>query len=109
MRRRPTMRKKVRLKTRISDINSPKLQNSVLKQLAKPKVTIHGDLCYERKAATPALWDGKRWRKNLQEGRPPFPFGGRRLVKRQEVKSDPFSKMTRALKSTWRTKGEKQR
>ncbi|GFY76799.1 uncharacterized protein TNIN_89671 [Trichonephila inaurata madagascariensis] len=35
---RPTVRKKVRLKSRMSDIDSPKLQNSVFKRLAKPKV-----------------------------------------------------------------------
>ncbi|GFY62187.1 splicing factor 3B subunit 2 [Trichonephila inaurata madagascariensis] len=74
MRRQPTMRKTVRLKSRMSYIDSPKLQNSVFKQLAKPKVTIHGDLWYEGKTVTPALWDGR--------GRPPFLFGGRRLVKR---------------------------
>ncbi|GFV35265.1 splicing factor 3B subunit 2 [Trichonephila clavipes] len=45
MRRRPTMRKKVRLKSRMNDIDSPKLQNSVFKHLAKPKATIYGDLC----------------------------------------------------------------
>ncbi|GFY40004.1 splicing factor 3B subunit 2 [Trichonephila inaurata madagascariensis] len=46
----PTMRKKVRLKSRMSDIDSPKLQNSIFKRLAKPKVIIHGDLCYEEKS-----------------------------------------------------------
>ncbi|GFY66503.1 uncharacterized protein TNIN_480441 [Trichonephila inaurata madagascariensis] len=56
---RPTMRKKVRLKSRMSDIDPPKLQNSVFKRLAKPKVPIHGDLRYEGKAVTPALWDGR--------------------------------------------------
>ncbi|GFU11415.1 uncharacterized protein TNCV_4041171 [Trichonephila clavipes] len=44
MRKRPTMQKKVRLKSRMSDIDSPKLQNSVFKRLAKWKVTIQGDL-----------------------------------------------------------------
>ncbi|PRD33760.1 UNVERIFIED_CONTAM: Splicing factor 3B subunit 2, partial [Trichonephila clavipes] len=43
--RRSTMRKKVRPKSKMSDIDSPKLQNSVFKRLAKPKMTIHGDLC----------------------------------------------------------------
>ncbi|GFY62812.1 hypothetical protein TNIN_112802 [Trichonephila inaurata madagascariensis] len=43
----------------MSGIDSPKLQNSVFKRLAKPKVPIHGDLWYERKAVTPALWDGR--------------------------------------------------
>ncbi|GFX42089.1 splicing factor 3B subunit 2 [Trichonephila clavipes] len=49
-RKRPTMRKKVRLMSRTSDIDSPKVQNSVFKRLAKPKVTIQGDLCYEEKS-----------------------------------------------------------
>ncbi|GFY46598.1 hypothetical protein TNIN_191221, partial [Trichonephila inaurata madagascariensis] len=53
MRRRPTMRKTVILKSRMSYIDSPKLQNSVFKQLAKSKVTIHGDLWYEGKAVKP--------------------------------------------------------
>ncbi|GFW30779.1 hypothetical protein TNCV_4088991 [Trichonephila clavipes] len=57
----------------MSDIDSQKLQNSVFKRLAKPKVTIHGDLCYEGKAVTPALWDGKRWRENCK-GEAPFPL-----------------------------------
>ncbi|PRD22209.1 UNVERIFIED_CONTAM: hypothetical protein NCL1_49693 [Trichonephila clavipes] len=43
--RRSTMQKKVRLKSKMSDIDSPKLENNVFKRLAKPKVTIHGDLC----------------------------------------------------------------
>ncbi|GFW90583.1 splicing factor 3B subunit 2 [Trichonephila clavipes] len=47
MRKRPTMRKKVRLKSRMNDIDSPELQNSVFRRLAKPKVTIHGDSYYE--------------------------------------------------------------
>ncbi|GFY49063.1 uncharacterized protein TNIN_487611 [Trichonephila inaurata madagascariensis] len=34
-------------------------QKVVFKRLAKPKVPIHGDLWYERKAVTPALWDGR--------------------------------------------------
>ncbi|GFY64397.1 uncharacterized protein TNIN_272951 [Trichonephila inaurata madagascariensis] len=73
MRRQPTMRKKVRLKSGMSDIESPKLQNSVFKQPAKPKVTIHGDLWYEGKAVTPVLWEEKSWRENLQEGDPLSP------------------------------------
>ncbi|PRD26513.1 UNVERIFIED_CONTAM: Splicing factor 3B subunit 2 [Trichonephila clavipes] len=83
------MRKKVRLKSRMSDIDSTKIQKSVFKWLAKPKVTIHGDLWYEGKAVTPRCGTEEMERK-FAIGRPPFPFGGRRLVKRQEVKSDPF-------------------
>ncbi|GFY48835.1 splicing factor 3B subunit 2 [Trichonephila inaurata madagascariensis] len=76
---RPTVRKKVRLKSRMSDIDSPKLQNSVFKRLAKPEVTIHGDLWCEGKAVPPVLGDGRDGEKIYKT---PFPFGGRRLVKR---------------------------
>ncbi|GFX24963.1 splicing factor 3B subunit 2 [Trichonephila clavipes] len=94
--RRPTTRKKVRFKSRMSDIDSPKFQNSVFKWLAKPKVTINGDLWYEGKAVTPPTVVGrKRWRENLQEGDPLSPS-----VDAGWGKTDPFSKMTGALKST---------
>ncbi|GFW09959.1 splicing factor 3B subunit 2 [Trichonephila clavipes] len=42
--RQSTMQKKVRLRSKMSDIDSPKLQNSVFKRLSKPKVTIQGDV-----------------------------------------------------------------
>ncbi|GFS35310.1 hypothetical protein TNIN_237421 [Trichonephila inaurata madagascariensis] len=50
----------------MSDIDSPKLQNSVFKRLAKPEVTIHGDLWCEGKAVPPC-WGRKRRRENLQD------------------------------------------
>ncbi|GFS44192.1 hypothetical protein TNIN_8901 [Trichonephila inaurata madagascariensis] len=67
------MRKKVRLKSRMSDIDSPKLQNSVFKRLAKPKVPIQGDLWYEGKTVTPALWDGRDEEK-IGKRETPFPL-----------------------------------
>ncbi|GFY47524.1 splicing factor 3B subunit 2 [Trichonephila inaurata madagascariensis] len=70
---RPTVRKKVRFKSRMSGIDSPKLQNSVFKRLAKPKVPIHGDLWYERKAVNPALWDGRDEEK-ICKRETPFPL-----------------------------------
>ncbi|GFU65984.1 hypothetical protein TNCV_3458481 [Trichonephila clavipes] len=45
MRRRPTMRKKIRLKSRMSDIDSQKPKNSVFKRRA----TVYGDLCSREK------------------------------------------------------------
>ncbi|GFX97574.1 tigger transposable element-derived protein 1 [Trichonephila clavipes] len=57
----------------MSDIDSPKLQNSVFKRQAKPKVTIHGDLWYEGKAVTPALWDGRDGEK-ICKRETPFPI-----------------------------------
>ncbi|GFY57904.1 splicing factor 3B subunit 2 [Trichonephila inaurata madagascariensis] len=79
---RPTVRKKVRFKSRMSDIESPKLQNSVFKWLAKPKVPIQGDLWYEGKTVTPARCGTEEMKRKFARGRPPFPFGGRWLVKR---------------------------
>ncbi|GFS45440.1 splicing factor 3B subunit 2 [Trichonephila inaurata madagascariensis] len=70
---RPTVRKKVRFKFRMSDIDSPKFQNSVFKWLAKPKVPIQGDLRYEGKTVTPALWDGRDKEKNGKR-ETPFPL-----------------------------------
>ncbi|GFS58832.1 splicing factor 3B subunit 2 [Trichonephila inaurata madagascariensis] len=105
---RPTVRKKVRFKSRMSDIDSPKLQNSVFKRLAKPKVPIQGDLMYEGKTVTPALWDGRDEEK-IGKRETPFPLRWTPAGETLKVKSDPFSRMTGALKSTWRTKGEKQR
>ncbi|GFS86529.1 hypothetical protein TNCV_513771 [Trichonephila clavipes] len=64
----------------MSDIYSPKLQNSVFKCLAKSKVTTHGDLWYDGKAVTPRCETRRDGREKLQE-RPPFPFGGLQLVK----------------------------
>ncbi|GFY72272.1 uncharacterized protein TNIN_390401 [Trichonephila inaurata madagascariensis] len=77
---RPTMRKKVRLKSRMSDIESPELQNSVFKRLAKQKAPIPGDLWYEGKDLTPAFWDGRDGEK-ICKRKTPFPFGGSQLVK----------------------------
>ncbi|GFU11078.1 hypothetical protein TNCV_4970021 [Trichonephila clavipes] len=59
----------------------------VKQKLAKPKVTIHGDLCYE------TLWDRKKCGENLQGRNFSFP-----------LRSDKSPKMTGVLKSTWRTK-----
>ncbi|GFY72136.1 splicing factor 3B subunit 2 [Trichonephila inaurata madagascariensis] len=72
---RPTVRKKVRFKSRMSDIDSPKLQNSICKRLAKPKAPILGDLRYEGKTVTPALWDGRDEEK-IGKRETLVPFGG---------------------------------
>ncbi|GFT41506.1 hypothetical protein TNCV_3942661 [Trichonephila clavipes] len=54
----------------MNDIDSQKHQNNVFKRRVEPKVTIHGDLCSEKKAVTPASWDGKKWREKCKVERP---------------------------------------
>ncbi|GFW85432.1 hypothetical protein TNCV_144771 [Trichonephila clavipes] len=65
------MKKGVRLKSRMSDIDSQKHQNGVFKCPGKPKVTIYGDLCSEGRAVTPASWDRKRRREQCKVVPPP--------------------------------------
>ncbi|GFS99825.1 hypothetical protein TNCV_1062781 [Trichonephila clavipes] len=70
----------------MNDMDSQQHQNSEFKR----RVTVHGDLCSERKAVTLASGDGRRWSEKCKAETPPpsrSPFAGRQ--------------------STWGTKGKK--